>query len=223
MGISRMAPAWLVCGALLVACGNSGPDAKTPGDVASVNVPPASSSESPPPDPARADPEPAETAKKPPKQADPPPVPVALEPVVGPTTSSGGSATPVGSASAPIAALQALAATDAPGMAPAGTTLAASFKTGQTLEFQLTLMPGRCYTILATGAPSIQQIELVLGMMVPGLPPVALAQGSGASGASIGGKGSGCFKNPMPMAMPATVTMKVTSGSGIAGAQVYAK
>ena len=49
-----------------------------------------------------------------------------------------------------------------------------------------------------------------------------LAQGSGTSTASIGGKSTGCFKNPMPVPMPATVTLKVT-GSGIAGAQVYAK
>lgn len=209
----------------LAACGEGAPDAKSAGDVATVDVKPVLASAELPPEPT-AEPE---TPKPPSKQTvskpseTPPPPPAA--PLVGPSGPSGGTATVMGQASVPTASLQALAATDAVGMAPAGSAMAASFKAGQTLEFQLTLSPGRCYTILATGPASIQAMEMTVSMSLPGLPmpPAVIAQGSGTSSASIGGKASGCYKNPMPLTLPATVTVKVTAGTGVAGVQVYGK
>lgn len=223
--------AWLLLGMCGLACGNAAPEAKAPDGEVSVVVPTASA------DPETAPPTSADTAavdspatpRKPPKQADPAPTaaPVALPPVTGPAAASGGTATVVSSTSAQTADLQALAASDAAGMTAAGATLAARFKTGETLEFQLTLMPGRCYTIVAAGAASVQQIDLQMGINPAGLPiPLAtavLAQATGTKTAVIGAKSSGCYRNPMPIPFPATVTMKVAGGSGIAGVQVYAK
>lgn len=209
----------------LAACGEAAPDAKSAGDVATVDVRPVPATADLPPEPT-AEPEtpkapPKQTASKPPET---PPAPPAA-PLVGPSGPSGGTATVMGPSSVPTAALQALAATDAVGMIPVGAPLAASFKAGETLEFQLPLSPGRCYTILATGPASIQQMEVTMGMSIPGIPipPSVIAQGSGTSSAAIGGKASGCYRNPMPLALPATVTVKVTAGAGIVGAQVYGK
>lgn len=230
MRISPTATAWLLLGMCGVACGNAAPEAKAPDGEVSVVVPTASAD--PETAPASADTAAAdspETPRKPPKQADPAPTaaPVALPPVTGPTAASGGTATVVSSSSAPNTELQALAASDAAGMTAAGATLAARFKTGETLEFQLTLSPGRCYTVLAAGAASVQQIDLQMGISPASLPipmPAAvLAQATGTKTAVIGAKSSGCYKNPMPIPFPATVTMKVAAGSGIAGVQVYAK
>ena len=81
--------------------------------------------------------------------------------------------------------------------------------------------------VLAAGAASVQQIDLQMGISPASLPipmPAAvLAQATGTKTAVIGAKSSGCYKNPMPIPFPATVTMKVAAGSGIAGVQVYAK
>lgn len=222
-----VSPAWLLGSLLLVACGSSTPDSKSAGDVASVDVPPVAETADPqpekPPEPEVA--KPKEAPSKPPNEAEPGPAAsssVPLGPVTGPAAQSGGTARPVGVASAQTAALQALAATDAAGTTPAGSTLAASFKAGDTMDFPLTLSPGRCYTILAAGASTIQQMEIVLSMTIPGLPPMALAQASGASTVSLG-KSPGCFKYPMPIPATATATVKVTAGSGVAGVQVHAK
>jgi hypothetical protein len=226
MRSSRISPSWLVVSLLLAACGSNTPDSKSPGDMASVEVAPVADTAAPqpekPPEPPPAEPKegPEPSPKLPPKQADPPQAPPV--PASGPTAPSGGTAASLGAASAPTAALQALAATDAAGMLPAGSTLTASFKAGQTMEFQLLLEPGRCYAILASGAATIQQMDVSLGISMPSLPPMVLAQASGTSTASLG-KSPSCFKNPMPLAMPATATVKVTAGNGNAVVQVYAK
>lgn len=222
---SSILPLCLAAFVSLAACGEAAPDAKTAGDVATVDVKPVPASADLPPEPT-AEPE---TPEPPSKQTvskpseTPPPPPAA--PLVGPSGPSGGTATVMGQASVPTAALQALAATDAVGMTPTGSAMTASFKAGQTLEFQLLLTPGRCYTILATGPASIQAMEVTMGMSLPGLPmpPAVIAQGSGTSSTSIGGKASGCYRNPMPLALPATVTVKVTAGTGVVGVQVYGK
>lgn len=224
-------PSLLACGAALAACGEATPDAKNAGDVATVEVapppekpdPPAAATAepiTPPEQTEKPGTPPKETASKPQDAGPPPPA----APLTGPAAPSGGTATVVASAQAPTAALTALATTDAPGMQPAGSTFAASFKAGQTLEAPLTVQPGRCYTILAAGAPTVQQIEITLTVVMPQLPipPAVLAQGSGTQSAALGGKGS-CFRNPMPLAMPATVIVKVTSGAGVVGVQVYGK
>lgn len=239
MRICRIAAA---CGLFGVACGNAAPDAKTPEAMASVDVP-AASAEPEPPSTETAAPEPSQAPKMPPKESpgDPDPVlssaplalpyasapsaspPVAPGPVAGPAARSGGTSGVVSSTSAPNADLDALAASDAAGMTAAGVTLAGRFKTGDTLEFQLLLLPGRCYSVLAAGAAQVQKIDLALSVAVPSLPPMVLAQAKGGKTASIGGKSPGCFKNPMPISMPGTVTMTVSAGSGVAGVRVYAK
>lgn len=212
--------AWLTLAALVAGCGDGTPGAKTPGDVATVDV------QAPPDGPGSPPPPGASTTPTQPKRdvaaAEPadPPAPVAAP---GPTAPSGGTAVFSGASSSPPPAIQALAATDAAGMVPAGSTLSAIFARGQTLDLPLQLLPGRCYAILAAGAPSVQAMQITVSASMPPLPPAVIAQASGAATASLGGKSTGCYKNPMPVPLPATVTVEVTAGTGPAAIQVYSK
>ena len=71
----------------------------------------------------------------------------------------------------------------------------------------------------------IQQLDIqIVAQPSPALPPVVLAQSntSGAN-ATLGGKASGCWKNPTPLSGPGKVIVKATRGAGAAAAQVFIK
>ena len=113
---------------------------------------------------------------------------------------------------------------EAPGMSPEGGPFAGQFQEGQTLEQDITISPGKCYTIVAVGL-GIQELDMqLLTQPVPQVPPVMLAQDATTGPqATIGGKASGCWKNPTPLGAPGKVVLKATKGAGIAAAQVYVK
>jgi hypothetical protein len=140
----------------------------------------------------------------------------------GQAASSTGAATPLPMAAMLTPGLQAIAASDAQGMAADGQSFAGQFQEGQTLEQPLNIQPGKCYTVVAMGA-GIQQLDIQLVAQQAPLPAVVLAQ-SNTTGAqaSLGGKGQ-CFRNPLPIAGPGKVILKATKGAGLAAAQVYIK
>jgi len=140
-----------------------------------------------------------------------------------PAASTGSTATPIAFASVLTPAIQLLAASEAQGMTADGQAFAGQFQEGQTLEQALTIQAGKCYTVLATSAGTISQLDITLVLEQSPLPAVVLAQGSGATAATIGGKSSGCFKNSLPVGGPGKVVLKATRGGGIAGAQVFSK
>lgn len=145
-------------------------------------------------------------------------------PALGQPASTGGSsATPIAFASALTPAIQMLASSEAPGMSPDGQAFAGQFQEGQTLEQSFNVQAGKCYTILAASAGAIQQLDVQLVAQQSPLPAVVLAQASGGTSATVGGKSSGCFRNPLPVGGPGTVILKATHGSGIAGAQIFVK
>jgi hypothetical protein len=136
--------------------------------------------------------------------------------------SSTGSAQPIAFAAALSPAIQMAAQSEAPGMQPDGQSFAGQFQQGQTLEQAINIQAGKCYTIVAAGL-GVQQIEIQLIAQQAPLPPVVLAQGSGGPTATLGGKGAGCFRNPLPIGGPGKVVLKAASGAGMVGAQVYVK
>ncbi|AGP33525.1 hypothetical protein [Sorangium cellulosum] len=148
-----------------------------------------------------------------------------------PTTTA--TAAPAGTAATPIPpvaavaatpVLQGMGATEAPGMKADGGPFAGQFQEGQTLEQDITISAGKCYTVVGIGI-GVQELDLQLvSQPAPGLPPVVLAQDSttGAA-ATLGGKASGCWKNPLPIGGPGKVILKATKGTGIAAAQVFSK
>jgi len=120
------------------------------------------------------------------------------------------------------AALDNTARTMAPGMNREGSPMAATFDTGQTMEEVIPLQTGRCYTVVAAG-PGVQawdfQMQLVTGP-VPVVPVLAHEAATGTQ-ASLGA-GNNCFRWSWLPAQ-ARVVVRVTQGSGVAVAQVYAK
>ena len=107
----------------------------------------------------------------------------------------------------------------AAGAQPVGGMISGNFQPGQCVEVQVTLQAGKCYTAVGLGAPG-EEVELTLGAPLPGgvpVPPFAQDQGTG-NNAVLGGSPN-CFRAMFPT--PAKFTLKVSSGQGPAGAQLY--
>lgn len=111
-----------------------------------------------------------------------------------------------------------------PGAKPVGSPIVGNFQQGQTLEGQLQLQPGKCYTVVGAGIPPISElnIQLIAVMPVPGMVPV-LAQDSDAGPNAVLGRKPNCYKWPLPLGAPVKVVLTVAGGSGLAAAQVYEK
>lgn len=160
----------------------------------------------------------------------PPPAPTTVATVTTTTTTTTAPAGNSATAVPPIAAaaatpvMQGLALQEAPGMSPDGGPFAGQFQEGQTLEQPINISPGKCYTIVGVGL-GIQELDIQLYTQpVPQAPPILLAQDSTTGPqATLGGKASGCWKNPTPLGAPGKVVLKATKGGGIGMAQVYVK
>ncbi|MGK4007722.1 hypothetical protein WMF31_34210 [Sorangium sp. So ce1036] len=154
------------------------------------------------------------------------PAPVTPTATAATPASAGTAATPI----APIAAaavtpiLQGMGSTEAPGMKADGGPFAGQFQEGQSLEQPFNISPGKCYAVVGVGL-GIQELDIQLAVQpAPGLPAMVLAQDSttGAA-ATLGGKASGCWKNPTPLGGQGKVILKATKGAGLAAAQVFSK
>lgn len=155
------------------------------------------------------------------------PPPATTTPTGTTGAAAGSPATPLAPAAAAVAQpiIQALAASEVPGMQPDGSSFAGQFQEGQILEQPVNIQAGKCYSVIAGGMGITQlDVQLVIQPM-PQLPAQVLAQSSPGQGgtAVLGGKGNGCFKNPLPVGGPGKVIVKATKGAGVAAAQVYIK
>lgn len=125
-------------------------------------------------------------------------------------------------ASAATQGLNLLAQQNAPGAKPVGGALAGNFQGGQCLEAQVMLQPGKCYTVIGTGAgPTEVDVQLQLP-----LPPPAnqvIAQDNSSGPMAVLGKSPDCFKNPSPFPAPMKLVLLVPAGQGMAAAQLYEK
>ncbi len=157
----------------------------------------------------------------------PPPTATAAPTATPPQATSTGAATPI----APMAAavvqpiLVSMGQNEAQGAQPDGSPFAGQFAAGQTLEQTINIRPNGCYTVVGASI-GIQQldIQLVANSPVPGMPPINLAQSSGAGpNATLGGRATGCWRNPTPLAGTGKVILRATSGQGLAAAQVFVK
>jgi hypothetical protein len=110
------------------------------------------------------------------------------------------------------------------GAKPLGSPIVGNFQQGQTLEAQLQLSPGKCYTIVAAGIPPVSEvnIQLLAVSPIPGMVPV-LAQDGDQGPQAVLGRKPNCYKWPLPMGAPVKVVLTVAGGSGLAAAQVYEK
>ncbi|HSO38216.1 MAG TPA: hypothetical protein VLT33_37065 [Labilithrix sp.] len=113
---------------------------------------------------------------------------------------------------------------EAPGAQPDGSPFAGQFAAGQTLEQVINIKGNGCYTIVGASV-GIQQLDIALVVQpTPLMQPITVAQSSGAGpNATLGGKATGCWRNPTPLAGTGKVILRATSGQGLAAAQVFSK
>jgi hypothetical protein len=144
------------------------------------------------------------------------------------TASAGPTATPLDPATAQvvtslIAPLAASAA--APGAKAVGAAIAGNFTQGQSLDQTVQMNPGKCYTIVGVGVPTIQNldIQLVPSIAIPGLPAAVVAADNSVGSNAIVGQQPNCYKWALPMAGTMKVVISVSAGQGMAAAQVFEK
>jgi hypothetical protein len=166
----------------------------------------------------------ATTATPPPTTTAPPPP---TSPI--PTATTGPTAAPLDavSASAATQALDVLAKQSIPpGAHPLlAQALAGNFQQGQSLETTFNAQPGKCYTLVGSGLPNVQNLDLqiVASSPLPGFGSPILATDQTSSPNAVVAGQPNCFKWALPMAAPLKVVMTVSAGSGIAAAQIYEK
>lgn len=142
------------------------------------------------------------------------------------TTTPGPNATPLDPTAAQAATqvLGVMARQHTPaGAQPIGAAIAGQFGPGQSLSAQVTMQPGKCYTVIAAGAPPVSEVDVQLVPMIalPGLasPVLATDKTQGPSGV-IGSKAE-CFRWAFPFPAAVKVVLSVPQGNGIAAAQVF--
>ena len=156
----------------------------------------------------------------------PPPGGVALPPGAVATTAAGPTAQPLDPAAA-AAATQLIAPLSAQyvvaGAKPMGSAIAGNFQQGQSLEGQVQMQNGKCYTIIGAGLPPVANLDISLSplALMPGLPSPILAQDQTVGANAVIGEKTTCYRPLIPAPMKVTVT--VSQGSGIAAVQVYEK
>ncbi len=153
--------------------------------------------------------------------AAPPPIPVATA-----TTGAPAQQADATTAAAATQLLTPLAQQNTmPGAKPLGPALAGNFQQGQSLEQTFQMSPGKCYTVVGAGLPTIQNldIQIVPTAALPGLPAAVMAADSTQGSTAVVGGKPNCFKWALPMGAPVKMIVTVTAGQGAAAAQVYEK
>ncbi|HTV18771.1 MAG TPA: hypothetical protein VMG12_08875 [Polyangiaceae bacterium] len=181
------------------------------------------------PYPAQQQPYPAQQQPYPATPTTPAPTtPGALPPsALPPTAPSAPLATPLdpSMAAAVQPVITQLGSTKAPaGSKPIGSLMAANFQTGQQLEAQVQMEPGKCYTVVGAALPPVAELDIKLVAVTPlaGMAPVLAVDNTTGTQAVLGEKPN-CFKWAWPIAAPVKVVVAVTSGQGLAAAQLFGK
>ena len=184
------------------------------------------------PYPAQQQPYPAQQQPYPAQQQQPYPATPGAPPVAVPGALPGAApAAPLATAIDPSMAaavqpvLTQLASSKAPaGAKPIGSLMAANFQQGQQLEAQVQMEPGKCYTVVGAALPPVSELDLKLIAVTPlaGMAPV-LAVDNTTGVQSVLGEKPNCFKWAWPIAAPVKVVVTVTSGQGLAAAQLFGK
>ena len=159
--------------------------------------------------------------------------------VVTPAPTDTADAAPAASTASPVAvafdaaaqellkvALKPMAAKYAPGMKAESQIFGGVLNEGQTIEQQAMLMPGKCYTIVGTSISGVEELDISVNWvtLLPNLAPLIAVDNMTGPQAIVAGSPN-CYKIPpiVMIATPVKIILKSTKGSGIAGAQLYAK
>lgn len=125
---------------------------------------------------------------------------------------------------AALAVLNEVALREAPGAKPVGETRVALLGTAQTAEQTATLKPGKCYTVIASGALPITEVnvQLLPAIGVPGA-NLVLAQDQNQGPQAVLGQGANCYKWALSAEGSVRVVTTVAAGAGVVATQVYEK
>jgi hypothetical protein len=129
-------------------------------------------------------------------------------------------AQPITAALLPLAAQKAM-----PGAKPVGGVVAAQFQQGQCLQTTITMSPGKCYSVVGTAVPTVQNLDLSLvpAVAIPGVPEVVAASDNTVAANAVVGEAPNCFKWALPMSGTMKLIVSVPAGQGLAGVQVFEK
>jgi hypothetical protein len=114
------------------------------------------------------------------------------------------------------------APTEAKGMKPTGELMSARLGTDGHAQARLSLLPGRCYTVVGFGGPGVFVYQINL-MTSPPLAPQVLAQSAADGPHPTVGANEACIKHNYPLPMQVQVDMHVARGQGMVAAQAYMK
>jgi hypothetical protein len=111
-----------------------------------------------------------------------------------------------------------------PGAKPLGAAMVANFQQGQSIENQIQLQPGKCYTVIAASLPPVTEVNVkfLAVALIPGTGMV-MAEDKQTGPQAVLGPHPNCYKNPAPVAVPMRVVLEVAGGQGLAAARVYEK
>ena len=148
-----------------------------------------------------------------------------------PTTATATATTPPPPATADLTMLQPLLAPlqqkfAVAGAKPDGAPISGMVQQGQSIQGVLQLQPSgtKCYTIVAVAPPTVTDIGIdLVATPPPPLPPTLIAQSQSPGNPVALAPKPNCYKNLLPIVVPATVKITVRQGSGPVIAQVYAK
>lgn len=120
-------------------------------------------------------------------------------------------------------AIQALAAKNAPGMAPDGQPGRATLAQGAHFNMIVTMQPNQCYSVFGfSPAGGVQQLDLKL--FAPPLYTVESGKAVNEKNQPIMGKGkAGAICPILPIAVPYKLDAAATKGAGRIGVWVYAR
>jgi hypothetical protein len=129
-------------------------------------------------------------------------------------------------------AIQARAASEAPGMKPEGGAICAIVPEGQAYTGPTFLLQaGHCYTVVGQSLPAVSQIDMQLeidlsaggpAVAALGLKPIRAVSTDTGPQAAIGAK-TACVDWAFPLPAAVHVVLKARTGSGPVAAQVYSK
>jgi hypothetical protein len=111
---------------------------------------------------------------------------------------------------------------NAPGMKGEGSVVRLQLNQGATGEGQITLQPGKCYTLVASSLPGVIDVAMRATLPAP-MTQQVLGQNETTGPMPVVWAKDKCYRNAAPMAIPVRVEVVMKQGAGMVGFQPYAK
>jgi hypothetical protein len=120
------------------------------------------------------------------------------------------------------AGLQYNAQQNAPGMRADGSPVKLTLSQGQTGEGQITMQPGKCYTLVGASMPGVLDVAVKATYPVP-LQGQVLGQSTQSGPMPVVFPKDACYRNATPIPMPMRIEVQMKTGSGQVAIQPYSK